>query len=98
MVSNGDTFHLASFSALSPRMQHQAITLIIDSFYQHRTDVTRREALIKLGDSFYGRKEIAFCVTDGKKVVGISSYTLYDYNRIGKQMYNEEVEVVFAIV
>lgn len=88
-VVNEDDIHLADFTALSPPMQQQAVALIVDAFYQHRTDLTHEEALTKIGNALRDRKEIAFCIADAQKVLGISTYSLYDYQRMREQLYME---------
>ena len=84
-----DTFQMVAFSELSPEMQHQAVTLIVDSFYQHRADIPQEHALTKISNALQAVKEIAFCVTYGNIVVGISTYSLYDYCQLKDQMYLE---------
>lgn len=82
-------FRVTDFSALVSHMQQQAIVMIVDAFFQHRTDIPRQDALKKISDALHSQQEIAFCVTDTNTVLGISTYSLCEYHRIKDQLYME---------
>lgn len=83
------SFRVTDFSALSSPMQQQAVLMLVDAFYQHRTDIPHQEAIQKLDTMLHTQQERAFCVTDANTVLGISTYLVYDYSRLKDQLYME---------